>query len=191
MDVVVEGERVMVKGGWAEGEGGRGWDGRADWEGGRMRVGRVRDGQWGGVAEDHSGCPVRCCSGASLSFHFIHIHSHVDSSLLLKRVRLACLSSPGSSAQDHRAHLSAQDGGLYEHHDTRFRGGARIRGGADVCLPVVCFAHVAVRQQGAQAAPLTWRRSSSKAKLVHALQAASKQVPVFEMRKNATEPTIG
>ena len=149
-----------------------------------MRVGRVRDVQWGGVAEDHSGCPVRCCSGASLSFHVIHIHSHVDSSLLLKRVRLACLSSPGSSAQDHRAHLSAQDGGLYEHHDTRFRGGARIRGGADVCLPVVCFAHVAVRQQGAQAAPFTWRTlPPSRANVVHALQGnASEQVPVFEMQ---------
>ena len=98
MEVVVEGERVMVKGGWAEGEGRRGWDGRTDWEEGRVRMGRVMNVQWGGVAEYRSGCPVRCCSGASLSFHVIHIHSHVDSSLLLKRVCLACLSPPGSSA---------------------------------------------------------------------------------------------
>ena len=146
-----------------------------------MRVGRVMNVQWGGVAEDHSGCPARCCSGASLSFHFIHIHSHVDSSLLLKRVGLACLSPPGSSAKGHQAHRSAQAGGLYEHHDTRFRGAARIRGGADECLPVVCFA----RQQGAQAAPFTWRTlPPSKANVVHAgLQGtASEQVPVFEMR---------
>ena len=98
MEVEVEGERVMVKGGWAEGEGRRGWDGRTDWEEGRVRMGRVMNVQWGGVAEDHSGCPVRCCSGASLSFHFIHIHSNVDSSLLLKLLCCACLSTPGSSA---------------------------------------------------------------------------------------------
>ena len=34
------------------------------------------------------------------------------------RARLACPRSPGSTAQDYRAHLSAQDHRGYEHHDT-------------------------------------------------------------------------
>ena len=112
--------------GWVgeRGGGGRGWDGRADGDGGRMRVERGRDGQWGGVTQDHPGCPVRCCSGASLSLHFIHIHSHSVSSLLLKRAGLACPSSPGSSAQDHRVY------GL-QHHDTETA--AKINEGPDCC----------------------------------------------------------
>ena len=49
----------------------------------------------GGVAQDHPGCPVRCCSGASCN----SIHSHFDSSLLVfqvNRARLAWPLSPGS-----------------------------------------------------------------------------------------------
>ena len=47
------------------------------------------------------------------------------------RARLACPTSPGSSAQDHRAHLYAQDHPVYEQRPTE--SDDKINGGTDCC----------------------------------------------------------